>query len=124
MYVSSIRWLLLTGFRCGTHRLFSSGAYACTHRQIQLASTSTPRSAISSVTCSYDSGYRRYRRTHKMINSPGCCRPLNGLLAVIGIDFYPTRTPAAKFATEPFKGYAALEKDFGSRTRIARLVWK
>ncbi len=24
-----------------------------------------------------------------MISSPGCCRPLNGLLAVIGIDFLP-----------------------------------
>ena len=75
-------------------------------RQISCAASltalaATPRSAINSVTCSYDSGYRRYRRTHKMINSPGCCRPLNGLLAVIRIHFHPTRMPAAKFATEP-----------------------
>jgi len=52
---------------------------------MQLASTSTPRSAINSVTCSYDSGYRRYQRTHKTINSPGCYRPLKGLFGVIGI---------------------------------------
>src|SRR5215471_18728076 len=77
------------------------GAYACTQRQMQLASTSTPRSAISSATCAYDSGYRRYQRTHKMITSPGCCRPLNGLLGVIGMDFYPTSLSAWKFATEP-----------------------
>jgi hypothetical protein len=36
-----------------------------------------------------------------MINSPGCCRPLKGLSAVIGIDFHPINLPAAKFATEP-----------------------
>src|SRR5207253_231950 len=46
--------------RCRTHlkptnksyrqRLFSSSAYACTQRQIQLGSTSMPRSATSSVT--------------------------------------------------------------------------
>jgi len=29
---------LLVGFRCGRQRLFSSGAYACTQRQMQLAS--------------------------------------------------------------------------------------
>jgi hypothetical protein len=74
------------------------GAYACTQRQIQLASTSTPRSATNSATCSYDSGYRRYQRTHKMITSPGCWRPLKG---VIGMDFYPTSLSAHKFATEP-----------------------
>src|SRR3981081_3786980 len=68
---------------------------------MQLASTSTPRSAINSVTCSYDSGYRRYKRTHKMINSPGCCRPLKGLVGVIGIDFYPTSMLAPEFATKP-----------------------
>ena len=32
-------------------------------------------------------------RTHKTINSPGCCRPLNGLFALIGIAFYPTNRP-------------------------------
>lgn len=37
-----------------------------------------------------------------MINSPGCCRPLNGLFAVIGIDFYPTQDASDKFAIEPF----------------------
>jgi hypothetical protein len=37
-----------------------------------------------------------------MINSPGCCRPLKALFSVIGIDFYPTRTLSADFATEPF----------------------
>src|SRR3977135_1783 len=68
---------------------------------MQLASTSTPRSAINSVTCSYDSGYRRYKRTHKMINSPGCCRPLKGLVDVIGIDFYPASMPTPAFATKP-----------------------
>jgi hypothetical protein len=36
-----------------------------------------------------------------MITSPRCCRPLNGLFRVIGIDFYPTSRPAANFATEP-----------------------
>src|SRR3981081_2237324 len=72
---------------------------------MQLASTSTPRSAINSVTCSYDSGYRRYKRTHKMINSPGCCRPLKGLVGVIGIDFYPTSMPAPEFATKPPRRY-------------------
>ena len=74
---------------------------ACTQRQMQLASTSAPRSATSSATCSYDRGYRRYKRTHKMMSSPGCCRPLNGLSGPIGIDFYPTNSPGAKFATEP-----------------------
>src|SRR5260370_37069108 len=68
---------------------------------MQLASTSTPRSATSSVTCSYDSGYRRYQRTHKTITSPGYWRPLNGLCGLIGMDFYPIRLPAPKFATEP-----------------------
>src|SRR4029453_17926768 len=68
---------------------------------MQLASTSAPRSATSSATCSYDRGYRRYKRTHKMMSSPGCCRPLNGLSGPIGIDFYPTSSPGAKFATEP-----------------------
>src|SRR6185295_4728861 len=70
---------------------------------MQLASTSVPRSATSSATCSYDRGYRRYKRTHKMMSSPGCCRPLNGLSGPIGIDFYPTSSPSAKFATEPLQ---------------------
>src|ERR1700730_17504697 len=56
---------------------------------MQLASTSTPRSASNSATCSYDSGYRRYQRTHKMITSPGCWRPLKGLFGVIGIGLLP-----------------------------------
>src|SRR5712692_4258760 len=68
---------------------------------MQLASTSTPRSATSSVTCSYDSGYRRYQRTHKTITSPGYWRPLNGWCGMIGMDFYPIRMPAPKFATKP-----------------------
>src|SRR5260370_42598512 len=72
---------------------------------MQLASTSTPRSATSSVTCSYDSGYRRYQRTHKTITSPGCWRPLNGLCGLIGMDFYPIRMPAPEFATEPGRVY-------------------
>ena len=39
-----------------------------------------------------------------MIISPGCCRPLKGLLAVIGIGFYPTKPHALpNFATEPSK---------------------
>src|ERR1700722_11565038 len=70
---------------------------------MQLASTSTPRSASNSATCSYDSGYRRYQRTHKMITSPGCWRPLKGLFGVIGMDFYPTSLSARKVATEPYK---------------------
>src|SRR5713226_3588944 len=74
---------------------------------MQLASTSTPRSATSSVTCSYDSGYRRYQRTHKTITSPGYWRPLNGLCGLIGMDFYPIRLPAPKFATEPHQTAAA-----------------
>src|ERR1700686_3657980 len=68
---------------------------------MQLASTSTPRSDTNSATCSYDSGYRRYQRTHKMITSPGCWRPLKGLFGVIGMDFYPTSLYAPKVATEP-----------------------
>src|SRR5215469_650081 len=68
---------------------------------MQLASTSTPRSASNSATCSYDNGYRRYQRTPKMIISPGCWRPLKGLFGVIGMDFYPTSLSAHKFATEP-----------------------
>src|SRR5689334_21849024 len=40
-----------------------------------------------------------------MIRSPGCCRPLNGLSGPIGVDFYPTSMPAAKFATEPRIGH-------------------
>src|ERR1022692_1774165 len=87
--------------RPAAFRLFNSGAYACTQRQMQLASTSTPRSTTNSATCSYDSGYRRYHRTHKMITSPGCWRPLKGLFGVIGMDFYPTSLLAPKFATEP-----------------------
>jgi hypothetical protein len=55
---------------------------------MQLASTSTPRSAANSAKCSYDSGYLNYKRTHKMINPPGCCRPLKGSFEVIGVDFY------------------------------------
>src|SRR5260370_34037277 len=72
---------------------------------MQLASTSTPRSATSSVTCSYDSGYRGYQRTHKTITSPGYWRPLNGLCELIGMDFYPIRMPAPKFATKPVEIY-------------------
>jgi hypothetical protein len=67
-------------------------------RQMQLASTLTRHSAVNSVTCSYDSGYQRTRKT---INSPGCCHPLKGLIGVIGIDFHPTNLLAGKFATEP-----------------------
>src|SRR6516165_20029 len=78
---------------------------------MQLASTSTPRSAANSATCSYDSGYRRYQRMHKMITSPGCCRPLNGLLGVIGMDFYPTSLSTRKFATESF-ALLAVSVDF------------
>src|SRR5580704_10665295 len=63
---------------------------------MQLASTSTPRSATNSATCSYDSGYRRYQRTHKMITSPGCWRPLKGLFGVIGMNFYPTSVSATE----------------------------
>ena len=33
--------------------------------------------------------------------SPGCWRPLNGLCRLIGMEFYPIRMPAPKFATEP-----------------------
>ena len=29
----------------------------------------------------------------KLINSPGCCRPLKELFGLIGIDFYPTNMP-------------------------------
>src|SRR5271169_2890042 len=76
---------------------------------MQLASTSTPRSASSSATCSYESGYRRYQRTHKAITSPGCWRPLNGLCKLIGMEFYPIRMPAPKFATEPDGPRAAAE---------------
>src|SRR5260370_20893308 len=36
-----------------------------------------------------------------MITSPGCWRPLNGLCKLIGMEFYPIRMPAPKFATEP-----------------------
>src|SRR5260370_41431532 len=79
---------------------------------MQLASTSTPRSATSSVTCSYDSGYRRYQRTHKTITSPGYWRPLNGLCGLIGMDFYPTRMPAMKFATEPYCVVDRLRSEF------------
>src|SRR5215472_1338472 len=68
---------------------------------MQLASTSTPRSANNSATCSYDNGYRRYQRTPKMITSPGCWRPLNGLFGVMGMDLYPTSLSVQKFATEP-----------------------
>src|ERR1700686_156286 len=72
---------------------------------MQLASTSTPRSATNSATCSYDNGYRRYQRTHKMITSPGCWRPLKGLFGVIGMDFYLTSLSAPKFAMEPLAVY-------------------
>src|ERR1700680_2546642 len=58
---------------------------------MQLGSTSKPRSAKSSATWSYARGYRRYHRTHRTITSPGNWRPLNGLVGVIGMDFYPTR---------------------------------
>jgi hypothetical protein len=33
---------------------------------------------------------------------PGCWRPLNGLCKLIGMEFYPMKMPAPKFATEPF----------------------
>src|SRR5260370_558061 len=78
---------------------------------MQLASTSTPRSATSSVTCSYDSGYRRYQRTHKTITSPGYWRPLNGLCGLIGMEFYPIRMPAPKFATEPLAAFECPRRD-------------
>src|ERR1700683_4776454 len=63
---------------------------------MQLASTSTPRSANNSATCSYDSGYRRYQRTHKMTTSPGCWRPLKGSFGVIGMHFSPTNMAASE----------------------------
>src|SRR3984957_10840168 len=35
------------------------------------------------------------------MTSPGNWRPLKGLCVLIGMDFYPIRMPAPKFATEP-----------------------
>src|SRR5580704_2266822 len=90
---------------------------------MQLASTSTPRSATNSATCSYDNGYRRYQRTHKMITSPGCWRPLKGLFGVIGMDFQPTSLSAPKFATEPVDAYESVKCGFIIVARkTARLV--
>jgi hypothetical protein len=42
------------------------------------------------------------------MSSPGCCRPLNGLSGPIGIDFYPTGLPSAKFATAPTAPHKSL----------------
>src|SRR3954453_22622042 len=58
---------------------------------MQLGSTATPHSPKSSATCSYASGYRRHHRTQRMITTPGNWRPLNGLVGVIGMEFYSTR---------------------------------
>ena len=42
--------------------------------------------------------------THaRMITSPGNCRPLNGLLGVIGMEFLRYQTPSPNFATEPYQ---------------------
>src|ERR1700719_1816802 len=68
---------------------------------MQLASTSMPRSARSSATCSYAKGYRRYQRTACRITSPGYWRPLNGFVAEIGTDSYPINLDASNFATKP-----------------------
>ena len=44
-----------------------------------------------------------YQRTHKTMTSPGNWRPLNGLRVLIDMEFYPSRMPAPKFATEPLR---------------------
>src|SRR5215813_15632902 len=40
-------------------------------------------------------GYRRYQRTHRTITSPGYWRPLNGLVGVIGMSLYGSRTASS-----------------------------
>jgi hypothetical protein len=64
--------------------------------------------------------------THKTITSPGCWRPLNGLCKLIGMEFYPIRMPAPKFATErPWRSRGAViiaalgEQVFDARPRSA-----
>ena len=89
-YVSSILYDLFTGFRCGRHRLLISGAYACTQRQMQLASTSSHARPTAQLLFVRD-GYRRYHLTASRITSPGYWRPLNGCVGVTGIGFYPIR---------------------------------
>ena len=56
-------------------------------------------------------GYRRCQRTRKMITSPGCWRPLNGLCKLIGMEFYLIRMPPPKFATKLSKREPALKLD-------------
>jgi hypothetical protein len=53
------------------------------------------------------------------ITSPGCERPLNGLCELIGMEFYPIRMPAPKFATEPsgaLSGYQRLGRQSGQNS--------
>src|ERR1700722_14295049 len=88
---------------------------------MQLESTSTPRSPNNSATCSYDSGYRRYQRTHKMITSPGCWRPLKGLFGGISIgllpyqDVGPRRSQRNPLQSQPLS-------PFGSLVRLCRAL--
>src|SRR4051794_15599783 len=72
---------------------------------MQLASANRPRSPTSSATWAYASGYRRYHRTAVMITSPEYWRPLNLLVAVIGIKCPPYQRPLPNFATEPRRRY-------------------
>src|SRR5262249_8687861 len=67
-------------------------------------STSTPRSAKSSETCSYANGYRKYQRTHSRITWPGKWRHLKGLVAVIGIRSLPYQTSQVFSQGNPLPG--------------------
>src|SRR5262245_10743839 len=70
---------------------------------MQLASMNKPRSVRISETCRYASGYRRYQRTANRITSPGYCRPLNGFVGVIGIDFLPYQSPTQSSQRNPWE---------------------
>jgi hypothetical protein len=41
--------------------------------------------------CRYASEYCRYQRTASRIKSPGCWRPFNAFVGVIGIESYANR---------------------------------
>src|ERR1700744_4556379 len=83
----------------------------------------SPRSASSSDTCSYANGYRKYQRTAVTSTSPGYCRPLNGLAAVIGTASYPTKSLSPNFAMEPMPTvWNSPTTDMALKQRIIRIL--
>src|SRR5262249_56000661 len=71
-------------------------------------------------------GYRRYQRTHRTITSPGYWRPLNGLVGVIGMSLYGSRTASSAVRNGtvfPISlGQGLVDEDYRSRGPVVTLT--